>query len=534
MRHERSGAAFKDFSALLSQAMQTREGTATSDLQRQALADLGRQSTPEQRQDAADRPQDDTNTRPRTDAGNSARTSTSTTAASARDMTSANLALAQRARRVSMLRTAPARTQEGVGASANGDPGTRGKAAVRKPGDSASASDSTAQAGQTVPTGTNTHRTVEEQARAASDPAKLATQPVDMTRLGLPSEQSLPTVTAPATTDPLVATPPPTGLTTLTLSPHLNILTPTQGVVNEQSLQAFAQSMGIDPTQFKQFLNPQAELANATGLRAGVTASDAQLSSLLPATPVAEGKPIDLSQVLPEGINLQELQVDLLNIPRRGNLEAASPSTLDVLGMREGNLTLDAVPGLQEATHTGTGEHTSDQGGAMTQAHPTQRQEATNAANATTPVARSMTEHFEKLSAKLATEMAARIHEQLSQGEWKMKFALKPANLGQVDVQLEMRDGKLAAVFQADNPMTQDLLQNGSQRLRDALSQMGLSQSSVWVGDGRGQGSQQGDRHTHPHGDTAAVAPRQSTSQEPVQAASAARRDSLSQLDFYA
>jgi flagellar hook-length control protein FliK len=327
------------------------------------------------------------------------------------------------------------------------------------------------------------------------------------------------------------------GLTTLTLSPHLNILTPAHGIVSEQSLQAFAQSMGIEPTQFKQLQSPAVAMADVSGARAGVTASDAQLSALLPGMPTPEGKAIDLSQVLPEGVSLQDLQIDLQGMPRRGNnLELASPSTLDVLGMREGSLTVDAVPGLQDTAQTGTGEHSADQGGAMANANTqaTPRTDAASATNAAQPAARSMTEHFEKLSAKLATEMAARVHEQFSQGEWKMKFALKPASLGQVDVQLEMRDGKLAAVFQADNPMTQDLLQNGSQRLRDALNQMGLSQSSVWVGDGRGQASQQGDRHGGARGEATSVSQRQATSQEPVQTVSAPRRDSLSQLDFYA
>jgi flagellar hook-length control protein FliK len=358
-----------------------------------------------------------------------------------------------------------------------------------------------------------TGRTTEPQ---VIDPAQASTEPVT------------PVITAGAATG---------GLTTLTLSPHLNILTPAHGIVSEQSLQAFAQSMGIEPTQFKQLQSPAVAMADVSGARAGVTASDAQLSALLPSMPTPEGKTIDLSQVLPEGVSLQDLQIDLQVMPRRNSsLELASPSTMDVLGMREGSLTVDAVPGLQDTAQTGTGEHSADQGGTMANANTqaTPRTDAASATNAAQPAARSMTEHFEKLSAKLATEMAARVHEQFSQGEWKMKFALKPASLGQVDVQLEMRDGKLAAVFQADNPMTQDLLQNGSQRLRDALNQMGLSQSSVWVGDGRGQASQQGDRHSGARGEATSVSQRQATSQEPVQTVSAPRRDSLSQLDFYA
>jgi flagellar hook-length control protein FliK len=95
---------------------------------------------------------------------------------------------------------------------------------------------------------------------------------------------------------------------------------------------------------------------------------------------------------------------------------------------------------------------------------------------------------YETLNQKFTTELAGRIQQQINSGEWKMKFALKPASLGHLDVQLEMRDGKLSAVFHTDNAMTQDLLSNGSQRLKEALAQMGHHNAAVWVGsDGAGQ-----------------------------------------------
>jgi flagellar hook-length control protein FliK len=233
---------------------------------------------------------------------------------------------------------------------------------------------------------------------------------------------------------------------------------------------------------------------------------------------------------------LEDLHIDWMG-GRRNSTELSTPSTLDVLGMRGDGVGADAVTSLQASADAGAQEHPSDNNPGMGQSNLGASARMANAASAPTANAtapQNMAEHFEKLSAKLATEMAGRIHEQFSQGEWKMKFALKPASLGQVDVQLEMRDGKLAAVLQADNPMTQDLLQNGSQRLRDALSQMGLSQSSVSVGDGRSQAFQ-GDRQSGGHGSGMASAPRTDSPDDAIQTvASAPRRNSLSQLDFYA
>ena len=49
-------------------------------------------------------------------------------------------------------------------------------------------------------------------------------------------------------------------------------------------------------------------------------------------------------------------------------------------------------------------------------------------------VNRPMSEVYERLSEKLSTEMAARMHEQLNAGQWKMKFGLRPAHLGGVEI----------------------------------------------------------------------------------------------------
>ena len=103
-----------------------------------------------------------------------------------------------------------------------------------------------------------------------------------------------------------------------------------------------------------------------------------------------------------------------------------------------------------------------------------------------------MAQTFEKLSQKLATEMASRMNDQLNAGEWKMKFALKPASLGLVDVQLEMRDGQLSAQFHAENGLTKDLIQNGSTRLKEALAELGMNNAYVSVGQDNRQSSQGG------------------------------------------
>jgi flagellar hook-length control protein FliK len=119
---------------------------------------------------------------------------------------------------------------------------------------------------------------------------------------------------------------------------------------------------------------------------------------------------------------------------------------------------------------------------------------ATQAAQA--PSEAKMQEVYDQLSDNLATEMATRMHKQLNDGQWKMKFGLRPANLGGVEIQLEMKDGKLNASFNVDNPLTGHLLQNAAARLRETLGNFGIQAGQVQIGQntsGQSQGGQQGN-----------------------------------------
>jgi flagellar hook-length control protein FliK len=146
-----------------------------------------------------------------------------------------------------------------------------------------------------------------------------------------------------------------------------------------------------------------------------------------------------------------------------------------------------------------------------------------------------MAQTFEKLSQKLATELASRMNDQLNAGEWKMKFALKPASLGLVDVQLEMRDGQLHAQFDADNGLTQNLIQNGSTRLKDALAELGMNNAYVSVGQDNRQSSQGGSGQS---GQRSAASDNRVTlsangTGEPVSAAAPSRHSNSALLDTF-
>ena len=84
--------------------------------------------------------------------------------------------------------------------------------------------------------------------------------------------------------------------------------------------------------------------------------------------------------------------------------------------------------------------------------------------------------------------MANRLIGQIERGQWKMQMRLQPGGLGRVEVALDMHAGGLDAVFSTDNAMTKDLLGQGANRLREALTQSGTTVASVTVNaDARGQ-----------------------------------------------
>ena len=196
---------------------------------------------------------------------------------------------------------------------------------------------------------------------------------------------------------------------------------------------------------------------------------------------------------------IQQLQITVLPaavLPvNTAQVNTPTPSTVDMLSLLGTGVDEQDVSALlSRFSEDASSESGADQQPSQGEAHNfssfaqalSRSNNAANAAASAAPTGANMSEVYDQLSDKMATEMAARMHKQLSDGEWKMKFALRPSNLGGVEIQLEMKDGKLDAVFRADNPLTRDLLQNSSQRLREALGNFGINAGQVNVGQGGG------------------------------------------------
>ncbi len=347
--------------------------------------------------------------------------------------------------------------------------------------------------------------------------------------------------TAKTDMDPMVAEPglaadaapvPGAELTTIPLSSNINIITTAQSQPDEQSVADFALAMGLDPSQVQALfgeaaltkttvqnpstqqvlamnslpsldaglLNPAATAVltsqplAATNTEAPVATADFQ--ALLSTNDAPSGDAMPLNA-------LQNLNIQLATGPMNPAPANAMPiSTLAVLSMMDTELRAEDIDALKTEFDALSASDAGVSGlGERGLSSPANHAAAAGKAAAALAHQPNMAQTYDKLSEKLATELASRMNDQLNAGEWKMKFALKPASLGLVDVQLEMRDGRLTAQFNADTALTQDLIQNGSQRLKEALGQLGMNNASVLVGQGQtqqqGQSGQSGSPARH-------------------------------------
>lgn len=90
-------------------------------------------------------------------------------------------------------------------------------------------------------------------------------------------------------------------------------------------------------------------------------------------------------------------------------------------------------------------------------------------------------EQYDKLSQRLAEALGQRLAAQIARGDWKVEMALRPKDLGNIDIQLHMNRGELQASFSASQMATRDLIAEGLPKLREVLAQLGMEVASVDV-----------------------------------------------------
>ena len=91
---------------------------------------------------------------------------------------------------------------------------------------------------------------------------------------------------------------------------------------------------------------------------------------------------------------------------------------------------------------------------------------------------------IQALSEKIGQALGQRLMGHIERGQWQVRLLLRPASLGEIEVDLRLRAGELDATLRAMNPLTRELLTEGLPRLREGLSQAGMDVAQLHVSTG--------------------------------------------------
>jgi hypothetical protein len=99
--------------------------------------------------------------------------------------------------------------------------------------------------------------------------------------------------------------------------------------------------------------------------------------------------------------------------------------------------------------------------------------------------------NYAEMAQRVAQAVASRMVAGWREGSSRLRLELEPGNLGRVEIEMGLQDGRLEATLSAHQAVTRDLLSDGLARLRETLGQSGMNVALIVVSDGtnaRGDG----------------------------------------------
>lgn len=120
-------------------------------------------------------------------------------------------------------------------------------------------------------------------------------------------------------------------------------------------------------------------------------------------------------------------------------------------------------------------------GGESRTASPSDSATTSSTSAAPRPDQAQRTEQYERLSQRLGEALGQRLAAQIAKGDWRVDLALKPHELGNIDIELNMKEGALQASFSAGQALTRELIADSLPRLKEILNQLGMDVATMNV-----------------------------------------------------
>jgi flagellar hook-length control protein FliK len=323
--------------------------------------------------------------------------------------------------------------------------------------------------GASMPTPSNVAATAPDEAKAKTDapdaalvsslaiPAALALKDISVSLGAMPAAMGLAAgaAVAPGAPSPLSLAAAATQTSLLPLSAQAWV---GSAIVSPMDASAAAAPLAPEDAVRLTLGMPAPEITKRLAHMSG-TGKEATWAALLASGPVAKNQPTALETValeVPAGLDLEALLGDNGRAANDLSAQAAAGAPA-------------AAPGATSAGSTSNGD--------TAQAQADQR-----------------AQQFQQLADKMGQAAAQRLIAQIERGQWKMQMRMQPAALGSINVELDMHAGGLDALFSTDNAATRELMAQGSNKLRDTLTQAGMTVASVTVN--AEQGGQSGGNST--------------------------------------
>ena len=106
-------------------------------------------------------------------------------------------------------------------------------------------------------------------------------------------------------------------------------------------------------------------------------------------------------------------------------------------------------------------------------------------------------ESLRELTDKLGTMIARQIAGQIGRGRWSLEIAMHPAELGSIEIDMEMTERGLEASFRATHAATRDLLMESMPRLKSWFEEGGID--VAYAGLTHDSGAENGGKSTGEH-----------------------------------